>query len=83
MWRVWQLDHQTVGWICWILFFVGWETYTLVSRSGQELTAHLRPLWLTHSLAWWLAVGAWLWIGVHLLAPSAEEALLDAVTRDR
>lgn len=75
-WRAWQLDHLTWGWIVWIVFFFAWETYTLVRHPGQELTAHLRPLFLEHPLTWWLTLGLWLWLGVHMLAPAWERGLL-------
>lgn len=78
-WAAWQLDHLTWGWIGWIAFFAVWETYSLVWHPGQELTAHLRPVFLEHPLTWWLAFGTWLWLGFHFLAPAWEIALLDLV----
>ncbi|AYY11622.1 hypothetical protein EF847_01640 [Actinobacteria bacterium YIM 96077] len=66
-WSSWRLDHLTWGWILWILFFVVWETYTLWKHPGQELTAHLRPLFQTQDLAYFLAVGLYLWLGWHFL----------------
>ena len=76
-WSAWRLDHLTVGWIVWIVFFVVWETYALVRHPGEELTAHLRPLFLEHPLTWFLALGLWLWLGVHFLAPVLERWLVD------
>ena len=76
-WSVWQLDRFTVGWIVWLLFFIVWESWALANGYRGTLTAHLRPVFLSWPLSWWLAFGAWLWIGVHLLAPAAERALLD------
>lgn len=78
-WRVWELDAITWGWIAWIVWFLAWESYALYVRTGQELTEHLRPVFLTHSLAWFLAFGLWLWIGVHLLAPRLEAWVLEVV----
>jgi hypothetical protein len=79
VWSAWHFDHLTWGWIVWIAFFAVWETYSLVLHPGQELTAHLRPLFLEHPLTWWLALGTWLWLGFHFLAPAAETGLLDLV----
>jgi len=78
-WSVWTLDIWTKGWVLWIVFFVVWETLTLRAGTGQELTQHLRPIFLSVPVVWWVAVGLWLWIGVHLLAPSLEDWLLRAV----
>ena len=78
-WSVWQLDVWTKGWIAWILFFIVWETLTLRAGTGQELTQHLRPIFLSVPVVWWIAVGLWLWAGVHLLAPALESALLRIV----
>ncbi len=66
-WSAWQLDHITWGWIAWMIFFFGWETYSLVFHKGNELTAHLRPVFQTYDLIYFLAVGLWLWIGWHFL----------------
>ena len=76
-WAAWQLDHITWGWIAWIAFFVVWETYALVWHPGEELTAHLRPLFGEQPLTWWLALGAWLWLGMHFLAWRWEAKLLE------
>jgi len=76
-WSVWQLDRFTVGWIVWLLFFIVWESWALSQGYRGTLTAHLRPVFLAWPLSWWLAFGAWLWIGVHMLAPAIERGLLD------
>jgi hypothetical protein len=75
-WSAWDLDHLTWGWIAWIVFFVGWETYSLVVHPGQELTAHLRPLFNAAPVTWFLAFGLWLWIGIHFLSPALEHEIL-------
>lgn len=75
-WSAWELDHLTWGWILWILFFAVWETYSLVFHPGEELTAHLRPVFNEHPLTWWLAFGAWVWLFFHFLAPRWEQELL-------
>lgn len=75
-WSAWRLDHLTWGWILWVLFFVVWETYALKWHPGEELTAHLRPLFLSAPVIWWFTLGLWLWVGIHLLAPAWEASLL-------
>ena len=77
-WSTWGLDWATWGWIFWILFFVVWETLTLMVGTNQELTEHLRPVFLFAPVTWFMAVGAWLWLGIHLLWPAAEAALQQA-----
>jgi hypothetical protein len=76
-WSAWKLDPLTWGWICWICWFIAWETLALWRYPGQELTAHLRPLFGEHPLAWWIGVGAWMWLGIHFLAPQLEARMLD------
>jgi hypothetical protein len=78
-WDVWKLDVWTVGWLAWLTFFVIWETLSLRAGTGQELTAHVRPVFLSVPVAWWLFLGLWLWLGVHFLAPAWERALLHGV----
>jgi hypothetical protein len=78
-WSVWELDGWTTGWLVWILFFVVWETLSLRAGTGQELTQHLRPVFLSAPVVWWVFFGLWLWIGVHLLAPAIEDGLLRIV----
>lgn len=75
-WSVWQLDVWTKGWLAWILFFIVWETLSLRAGTGQELTQHLRPIFLSVPVVWWLAFGLWLWVGVHFLAPAIESSIL-------
>lgn len=64
---MWSLDVWTWGWIVWILFFVGWETATLLSNNNQELTEHLRPVFLSAPPVYFLTMGLWLWLGWHFL----------------
>jgi hypothetical protein len=78
-WNVWAIDGWTLGWITWILFFILWETLALRAGTGQELTQHLRPVFLSIPIAWWLAFGLWLWVGIHFLAPALETGLLRIV----
>ncbi len=80
-WAAWEWDSVTAGWALWVLWFVLLESYSLKFERGQELTAHLRPLFLSFPVLWWAFFGLWLWIGVHLLAPALELALLDRVSR--
>ena len=76
-WDAWRLMPLTWAWIAWIVAFIVLETYALMEGRGQELTAHLRPVFLEHPLTWWLAAGAWVWLGLHFLAPAWERTLLD------
>jgi hypothetical protein len=80
-WAAWAIDHQTVGWIVWLLFFVVWEAYTLIVHPGQELTAHVRPLFLEHPTTWFIALGLWLWTGAHFLAPNLEKWIIETASR--
>jgi len=34
-------------------------------------------------VTWWMGVGLWLWVGVHLLAPAWESPLLDLMRTRR
>jgi hypothetical protein len=78
-WDVWKLDPPTWAWIGWLVAFVVIEAWTLAARNGQELTAHLRAIFLAFPLAWFLAIALWLWVGLHLLAPRWEWTLLRVV----
>lgn len=78
-WDAWRLDLFTWLWVAWFGFFVVVETLALMSGNQQELTAHLRPLFINHSLLWFVALGIWGWLGVHLLAPAVESWLISLV----
>jgi hypothetical protein len=79
-WSSWKLDVFTWAWIIWVLWFAAWETVALMQRGNQELTEHLRPLFLSQPLTLFLAFGLWLWIGVHLLVPSLEAWIIKAAS---
>lgn len=66
-WSAWRLDGWTIAWLAWIVAFFALETVTLVTRSHNELTAHLRPLMQADPLTGFLALGIWLWLGYHFL----------------
>lgn len=68
-WDVWKLDHETWGWIIFMVYFAVWESYT---RGGEQLTNHLRPIFHTAPITWWMAFGLWLWFFPHFLAPALE-----------
>lgn len=74
-WRAWGWDWTTAAWLAWIAVFVVLESYTLVQGRGEELTAHLRPVFLEHPLTWFVTAGVWLWLGVHFLWPAGEKLL--------
>jgi hypothetical protein len=78
-WEVWRLDVATWSWIAWFAAFVVLETWTLASRSGQELSAHLRVLFTSIPVVWFVCLSLWVWAGVHLLFPRWERALLEVV----
>lgn len=71
-WQAWKLDGWTWAWIFWMVWFVGVETAALITGSKNELTEHLRPIFLSQPVVWFIAVGLWVWLGVHLLAPPLE-----------
>jgi hypothetical protein len=62
-------------WLVWIVYFFVLETVTLLAGTNQELTEHLRPVFLSAPLTWFIGVGVWLWLGVHFFAPSIESML--------
>lgn len=69
-WAAWGRDPFTWLWVFWIAFFVALETVTLIWFRGQELTAHIRPVFQAGgalSPAWYLGLGLWIWLGVHFL----------------
>ncbi len=66
-WEAWKLDAITWTWIAWMLFGLLFEIFVLVFFRGQELTAHLRPVFQTSDLAYFTALGFWLGIGYHFL----------------
>lgn len=74
----------TLGWIIWLAAFFVWETLSLLDNRNQELTEHLRPVFLSQPITWFLALGLWLWIGYHFLleagTPFIREVIED-VTR--
>lgn len=81
-WDAWSLDLPTRLWVVWAVGFVvleGWAVAT--SQPEHTLTWHLRPVFLNHPLTWFLLAGSLAWLNVHLLAPTLERWLIDAVTR--
>lgn len=66
-WSAWRWDGWTSAWVVWIVVFFGLETWTLVVRSHNELTAHLRPLIQAAPPAYFIGLGLWLWLGFHFL----------------
>lgn len=82
-WTAWDLDVWTWGWIAWLVFFPVWETlsgkYANLEGDFEMLTNHLRPIFLNVPVVWWISLGLWLWLGVHLLAPTVESWVFQAV----
>ena len=81
-WTVWQFDSLfTRAWTVWALAFLILETAAVTLGYRYTLTAHLRPLFLTWPILWFIGLGVWLWLGVHFLAPAFEGWLIDVVRR--
>lgn len=83
-WVAWHWDWPTFLWLAWMAALLALEWLTsnvspIESWRGNMLTEHLRPLFLSAPIVWWLAFGLWLWVGVHLLAPRLERWLIHAV----
>lgn len=67
-WEAWTWDWPTALWAQWIVQFAMLETWALLyAPTLHPLTAHLRPIFQADPLTWFLALGAWLWIGFHFL----------------
>lgn len=76
----WALDAPTWGWIFWLGWFLALESWALATAQPvHTLTFHLHPLFLTQPITWFLGVGLWLWIGVHIFAPAVEQWLIRSV----
>lgn len=80
-WDAWEPDWLTWSWVAWIAAFAVLETVALLWFRGNSLTSHLRPVLNEHPLAWFLALGGWLWHGVHFLAPRIEASFLEWLVR--
>lgn len=82
-WETWDWDIWTIGWVIWMAFFPVWETITSLvndgTSSGEMLTDHLRPALISAPVLWFVALGVWLWLGIHLLVPALEAWLHNAV----
>ncbi len=78
-WASWDLDWQTGGWIVFLLYFPVWEAITGFSVQ-EQLTHHLRPLFLSIPVLWFVGFGLWLWLGIHMFAPTVEEWLMDVAS---
>ena len=81
-WTAWQESTWlTWAWVGWIAAFIVLETVALVQEPKWTLTWHLRPLFTEHALTWFLALGLWLWLGLHFLLPAWEDRLLELLVR--
>ena len=76
-WDAWRLTPLTWAWIAWIAAFIVLETYALIEGRGQELTQHLRPIFTFHPLAWFTALGLYLWLGAHFLFYRWEHKIIE------
>lgn len=77
-WMPWDWDVWTIGWVAWMAFFFLWEVASRRWGGKEMLTDHLRPVFLSEPLVWFIAFGLWLWIGVHLLVPTLESWIVRA-----
>lgn len=67
-WAAWYWDWQTALWSAWLLWFFVLESVALWTPAPLDTaTAHLRPIFQLHPLAWFLTMGVWLWLGFHFL----------------
>lgn len=67
-WAAWRLDPLTWLWIFWMAQFAVLETIGLITNPAVgPLTAHLRPVFQSSPLSWFIAFGVWLWLGQHFL----------------
>lgn len=71
-WAPWDWDIFTAVWTVWMVFFFVWEAVSRHFGGHEMLTDHLRPIFLSYPVVWFIAFGIWLWLGVHLLAPTLE-----------
>ncbi len=74
-WTAWAMDHFTVGWIVWMIFFFVWEFYGIAAGAENTLTWHLRPLFHAAPPTWYIGVAVWLWLGPHFFWPGLEERI--------
>ena len=80
-WKSWDLDIWTVGWACFLLFFFVWEYLSGRFGDGREmLTDHLRPVFDSAPVTWYMAMGLWLWLGPHFLFPSLERKIFEVIS---
>lgn len=71
-WTPWDWDIWTAGWTVWAVFFFVWEVASRWFGGKEMLTDHLRPVFLSAPVVWFIFLGIWLWLGIHLLAPTLE-----------
>lgn len=69
----WDFDWQTWGWVGFILYFAVWEAVTAWAGPDEMLTDHLRDVFHSAPITWYVAFGIWLWMGPHFLWPGLEK----------
>ncbi len=69
-WSAWDFDWLTIWIVLWIVQFALIEWFG--AGKGEMVTDHLRPIFHAAPLTWWIAFGVWMWLGPHMLWPSAE-----------
>ena len=81
-WASWQnASGLTWAWVAWLLAFAVLEAIALINDDRWTLTYHLRPVFTEYGVTWFVALGLWLWLGVHFLAPSWEPRILEFLAR--
>lgn len=62
----WDWDKYTAAWVVWILWFVFWETYAVMSATDETFSHHI--WWLRNngpSIIFFLILGIVLWLVYH------------------
>lgn len=76
-WAVWRFDLPTLWVYFWMFQFVAIEYLTsqvspVEDWQGQMVTDHWRVVLGSAPLLWFVGFGVWVWLGIHLLAPTLE-----------
>ena len=79
-WSAWDWSSAfTRGWAAWALVFIVLEVAAVTLGYRYTLTAHLRPVFITWPVLWFIGFGLWLWLGIHMLAPALEVWFIERV----
>lgn len=78
-WSSWEIDIWTIGWLAFMVFFFVWEFLAIAHDARHTLTFHLRPVFHSAPVTWYIGVGIWLWMGPHFFFPGLEQRFFDLV----